>query len=271
MREYFKMTSKTNSMHTFVISLSHEILRRKAILKKLNDIPGNFEFFDAIDGKKINLLEHIDYQGLKRRLCYGKDLTRGELGCFFSHRAVLEKIVKNKVAIALVLEDDVVLSGDFIIVLDRLINCSYPWEAVRFLGKPKITKMMQKKVIRLYNDYYLTRLSTSPGGAYAYLISYVGAKKLLKSMKKVSCPNDTIMGLPWKSGVDVLTVQPGIATWDKKFESAIGNQRYEKNKLIGWERTVYPVTRMLFKLREGALKKAFYFFGYLKDKRRKNE
>ena len=265
------MTLKINSMHTFVISLPQESLRRKAMLKKLNDIPGNSEFFDAIDGRKTNLLEHTDYQGLKRRLCYGKDLTRGELGCFFSHRAVLKKIVKNKVAISLVLEDDVVLSEDFRIVLDHLINCSYPWEAVRFLGKPKIAKMMQKKVMRLYNDYYLTRLATSPGGAYAYLISYAGAIKLLKSMEKVSCPNDTIMGLPWKSGFDVLTVQPGIATWDKKFESAIGNQRYEKNKLIGWERLVYPLTRMLFKLQEGVLKKAFYFFGYLKDKRRKNE
>ena len=264
------MSLKLKSIHTFVISLSHETLRRKSIIKKLKKVPGTFEFFDAIDGKKVNLLKHKDYQGLKRRLCYGKDLTRGELGCFFSHRAVLEKIVKNKVTISLVLEDDVVLSGDFRIVLDCLINCSYPWEAIRFLGKPKIAKLMQTKIIRLYNDYYLTRLATSPGGAYAYLISYEGAKKLLKSMKKVSCPNDTIMGLPWKSGLDVLTVQPGIATWDKKFESAIGNQRYEKNKLIGWERLVYPLTRLLFKLHEGVLKKVFYFFGYIKDKRLKN-
>jgi len=265
------MTLKLNSMCTFVISLPHESLRRKTIQNKLHNVPGNFEFFDAIDGKKINLLQHEDYQGLKRRLCYGKDLTRGELGCFFSHRAVLEKIVKNKFPISLVVEDDVDLSEDFTIVLDHLINCSYPWEAVRFLGKPKIAKMMQTKVIRLYNDYYLTRLATSPGGAYAYLISYEGAKKLLKSMQKVSCPNDTIMGLPWKSGLDVLTVQPGIATWDKKFVSAIGDQRYEKNKLIGWERSVYPLTRMLFKLQEGILKKVFYFFGYLKDKRIKNK
>lgn len=264
------MTLKINLMHTFVISLPHESLRRKTLLKTLNNIPGTFEFFDAIDGKKINLLQHKDYQGLTRRLCYGKDLTRGELGCFFSHRVVLEKIVKNKVNISLVLEDDVVLSEDFKMVLDRLINCSYPWEAVRFLGKPKIAKLMQSKVIRLYNNYYLTRLATSPGGAYAYLISYAGAKKLLKSMQKVSCPNDTIMGLPWRSRLDVLTVQPGIASWDKKFESAIGNQRYEKNKLIGWERLVYPLTRLLFKLHEGVLKKVFYFLGCVKDKRIKN-
>ena len=265
------MNLKLNSIHTFVISLPYEALRRKSIVNKLTEVPGTFEFFDAIDGKKINLLKHKDYQGLKRRLCYGKDLTRGELGCYFSHRAVLEKIVKKRIPISLVLEDDVVLSKDFRLVLDNLINCPYPWEAVRFLGKPKIAILMQTKVLKLYKDYYLTRLATSPGGAYAYLISNAGAKKLLKSMRKISCPNDTIMGLPWKSGLDVLTVQPGIATWDKNFESAIGEERYDKNKLTGWERLVYPVTRPLFKLQEGVLKKVFYFLRVLKDKRLKHE
>ena len=90
-------------------------------------------------------------------------------------------------------------------------------------------------------------------------------------MKRISCPNDTIMGLPWKSGLDVLTIQPEIATWDKDFESAIGDGRFEKNKLTGWERAVYPITRALFKLQEGLLKKVFYFLSFLKDKRFKSE
>ena len=265
------MTLKLNSIHTFVISLPHESLRRKTIQKKLNGVCERFEFFDAIDGKKVNLLQHKDYHGLRRRLCYGKDLTQGELGCFFSHRAVLEKIVTKEIPISLVFEDDVILQKDFRVVLESLINCPYPWEAVRFLGKPKIATLMQTKVLTLYKDYYLTRLATSPGGAYAYIISYDGAKKLLKSMKRISCPNDTIMGLPWKSGLDVLTIQPAIATWDKDFESAIGDGRFEKNKLMGWERAVYPITRALFKLQEGLLKKIFYFLSFLKDKRFKSE
>jgi len=265
------MNLKLNSIHTFVISLPYEELRRKSIVNKLTEVPGTFEFFDAIDGKKINLLKHKDYQGLKRRLCYGKDLTQGELGCYFSHRAVLEKIVKNKIPISLVLEDDVVLSKDFRLVLDNLINCSYHWEAVRFLGKPKIATLMQRKIIKIYKNFYLIRLATSPGGAYAYVISYSGAKKLLKSMSNITCPIDTIMGLPWRSGLEVLTIQPAIASWDKRFESAIGDGRFEKNKLTGWERAVYPITRALFKFQEGLLKKVFYFLSFLKDKRFKSE
>jgi glycosyl transferase family 25 len=188
-----------------------------------------------------------------------------------SHRAVLEKIVKNKISISLIFEDDVTLQKDFRIVIENLINCHYPWEAVRFLGKPKIAKLMQRKIIKIYKNFYLTRLATSPGGAYAYVISYSGAKKLLKSMNNISCPIDTIMGLPWRSGLEVLTIQPAISSWDKSFESAIGDGRFEKNKVTGWEKLIYPITRGIFKLQEGLLKKYFYFLSTFKDKKFNNE
>jgi len=265
------MILKEKKIQTFVISLANEKVRRKTIKTKLKGICDDFVFFDGIDGRKKDLKNHPDYNGLKRRLCYGKDLSSGELGCYFSHRSLLAKIVNNKIPISLIFEDDVVLAKEFKIVLKKLIECSYPWELVRFLGKPKINKLMQRKIIKIYKNFYLTRLATSPGGAYAYLISYSGAKKLLKSMSNVTCPNDTIMGLPWKSGLDVLTIQPAIATWDKIYESYIGNERYEKNKLIGWEKLIYPFTRALFKIHEGVLKKIFYFAYFFKDKRFKNE
>ena len=90
-------------------------------------------------------------------------------------------------------------------------------------------------------------------------------------MSKITCPIDTIMGLPWRSGLEVLTIQPAIASWDKRFESAIGDVRFEKNKVTGLEKLVYPLTRALFKLQEGLLKKIFYFRSILRDKKFKNE
>ena len=263
------MKLKDKKIQTFVISLTKEKVRRQTIKNKLKNICDEFIFFDGIDGAKEDLKNHPDYDGLRRRLCYGKDLSPGELGCYFSHRSLLKNIVQKEIQVSLIFEDDVVLSKEFKIVLESLLDCNYPWELIRFLGKPKITQLMQRKILKVHKDFYLTRLATSPGGAYAYLISYSGAKKLLRSMKRVTCPNDTIMGLPWRSGLDVLTIQPQIATWDKGYESSIGNERYEKNKLKGWEKIVYPFTRTIFKIHEGFLKKAFYFAYVFKDKRYK--
>ena len=78
----------------FIISLPRENKRRAAMQEKLQGISDDFEFFDAIDGAKEKLSQHQDYVGLKRRLFYGKDLSDGELGCFFSHRALINKIVQ---------------------------------------------------------------------------------------------------------------------------------------------------------------------------------
>ncbi len=265
------MRLKDKQIKIFVISLAKEKSRRQAITKKLKKLCDEFIFFEGIDGTKEDLKKHPDYDGLRRRLCYGKDLSPGELGCYFSHRSLLKNIVENKIQFSLIFEDDVVLSKKFKIVLEKLLECSYPWELVRFLGKPKINQLMQRKIVKIYQEFYLTRLATSPGGAYAYLISYSGAKKLLKSMTKITCPNDTIMGLPWRSKLDVLTIQPAIASWDKVYKSSIGEERYEKNKLKGWEKMVYPLTRAIFKIQEGLLKKIFYFAYFFKDKRYKNE
>jgi len=91
------MLRQFSDIKIFVISLAREKQRREAMQKKLYGICDTFEFFDAIDGKKERLSQHNDYIGLKRRLFYGKDLSDGELGCFFSHRALINKIVQEKI------------------------------------------------------------------------------------------------------------------------------------------------------------------------------
>ena len=50
------MTIKLNSINTFVISLPHETLRRKAIRKKLIGVCEKFEFFDAINAREYKAL-----------------------------------------------------------------------------------------------------------------------------------------------------------------------------------------------------------------------
>lgn len=255
------------NVKTFVINLKTEHERRKIIKPFLINNFLDFEFFEAIDGGKENLLKHPDYNGLKRRLLYGKDLTTGELGCYFSHRALLKKIVDNNIPTSLILEDDAILFKDFYIILDRLKQANYPWTAIRFIGKPKVKTYRQRKIERIYRDYFITRLATSPGGAYAYLIKLEGAKKLLTGLDDIYCPNDIIMGFPWKSGLDVLTIQPAIATWNKDLVSAIGDDRFKKNNLMGLEKGIFPFMRGLYKIYLGVMKGFFYWKSFFTDKK----
>lgn len=249
----------------FVISLKDETVRRDKMAQKMAALNLPFTFFDAVDGRGFDVAALRDYAGLKRRLWFGKDLTGGEMGCIYSHRALWQKIIDETIPAALILEDDVILKDDFPAVLQSLLAHPYPWKMVRFLGSPKVARLRQRRVADLEHGYHLTRLSTSPGGAHAYVIKCEAAKILCASMQRIAYPNDTLMGRPWVTGLPVLTVQPGLAIQDLSLDSAIGEARFEKNKLRGWEGAAYPLTRAGFKLYETMMKRIYYWAALPKD------
>ena len=148
--------------------------------------------------------------------------------------------------------------------INDLLKCSYDWELVRLLSKPKLNKRMKKTVADLCENYKLVRLSTAPGGAYAYIITLRGAKKLLSAMDEIWCPIDLVMGQPWRTDLEILTVMPPIATWDQSFNSAIGNERFKKRQLRSWQKYILPFSRFYFKLFEGSFRKYFFFKKYFK-------
>ena len=257
------MTHLLKKLPTFIITMPNETDRQNNAKKQLKGLCDNFEFFFA--SKKPNKTPS-SYIGWKRRFYFGKDLTLGEFGCFNSHKSVLEKIVVKKLPRALVFEDDFILLDGFKESINNLMKCSYKWELVRLLSKPKLNKRMKKSVAHFDGNYKLVRLATAPGGAYAYIITLKGAKKLLKAMDSIWCPVDTVMGQPWRTGLEILTVMPPIATWDQSFESAIGDGRFKKRKLLGWRKIILPFSRFCFKVFDGLYRKYFYFKNYLKSK-----
>jgi glycosyl transferase family 25 len=133
--------------------------RQNNAKKQLEDLSNNFEFFFA--SKKPNKIPS-SYIGWKRRFYFGKDLTLGEFGCFNSHKLVLEKIVTKKLPMALIFEDDFILLDGFKESINNLMKCSYKWELVRLLSKPKLNKRMKKSVAHFDGNYKLVRLATAP-------------------------------------------------------------------------------------------------------------
>ena len=124
---------------------------------------------------------------------------------------------------------------------------------------------MKKSVANLNEKFNLIRLSTAPGGAYAYLVSLKGAKKLLSAMNEIWCPVDLVMGQPWRTDIEILTILPAVATWDQSFESAIGDKRFKKRQLKGWQKLILPFSRFYFKIFEGSYRKYYYFKSFFKS------
>ncbi|USO05206.1 MAG: glycosyltransferase family 25 protein [Rhodospirillales bacterium] len=242
---------------TFIISLSEETARREAIAAHLKDRGFNFEFFDAVDGRQMNVLNHPDYNAPRRRAAHGRDLKPGELGCFLSHRNFYRFMVKNDIDYALLLEDDARLHESTKATLEALIDKDIAFDIIRLLGSPKVAKGKHRKITPLYKDFHLVRLRTAPGGAHATLISRQGAEKLVRATEKFAFPIDTVLGRGWETGITAFSIQPGLAVQDLSFDSAIGEERHDKS--VTPKGLKFKCTRLAFKISE-ALGKAWVYW-----------
>jgi glycosyl transferase family 25 len=255
------MMTNIENIPVFVITMPNETHRQKNSRKQLKGVFKNIHFCSSPKPKKI---PHT-YIKWKRRLYFGRDLTLGEFGCFYAHKRVLEKMIVKNLPYALILEDDFIFLDSFKENIGHLINCSYDWELVRLISKPKLKRKLRKPVAELGMNNQLVRLGSAPGGAYAYLISKKGAEKLLKSMTKIWCPIDVLMGQPWKTNLEILAVMPPIADVNWSFDSAIGEERFKKQQLKGWQKRILPLTRFYFKAFEGIYRKYYFFKHFFKS------
>lgn len=250
----------------FIISLKDETARREAIAEHLKERGFTYEFFDAVDGRPMNVLAHPDYDGKRRRATHGRDLKPGELGCFLSHRAIYQKIIDDNLDYAFIIEDDARFDEDTKDVLEAVITKNIKFDIIRLLGSPKVARSKFRKIVTLYKDFSLVRLRTNPGGTHAALFSRAGAEKFLKSMNKIAFPIDTLTGRSWETGLQNYSIQPGLSIQDMSFESAIGDDRHDKTiPLTGAAKLKFKLTRLAFKIGEAIGKARIYWLNAPKD------
>jgi glycosyl transferase, family 25 len=255
------MMTDIKNTPVFVLTMPNETHRQKNSREQLKGIFKNVHFCSSPKPKEIPQT----YIKWKRRLYFGRDLTLGEFGCFYAHKRVLEKMIIKNLPYALILEDDFIFLDTFKENIENLIKCSYDWELIRLISKPKLKRKLRKPVAELGLNNQLFRLGSAPGGAYAYLISKKGAEKLLKSMDSIWCPIDVLMGQPWKTNLEILAVMPPITDVNWSFDSAIGEERFKKQQLTGWQKRMLPVTRFYFKSFEGIYRKYYFFKHFFKS------
>lgn len=251
-------------MRIFVISLKDSSARRAAISGALAGLGLDFEFFDAVDGRGFDLSALPEYDGFRRRLFFGRDLTPAEMGCTLSHRAVMRKMVDEDIPRALILEDDALLSPDLPEVLKAIEALGGGWDMVRFLGRPKTLKA-SRRVRHLTGRYELTRAFGTPGGAYGYVLTKNAAARMLPFLEKNWQPSDVLLGQTWRTGLNVYAVRPSPVIADDDVPSTIGDERFRKTKN---RNPLYLLVRMGYKMWENAGKRRSWARDLVRDRAR---
>jgi glycosyl transferase family 25 len=248
-----------------VISLKRSEARRAVIAKSLENLNLAYEFFDGVDGYLLDMKTLPDYDSVKRCLFSGRDMTQGEIGCTLSHRGVFQRMVDRDIPMALVLEDDALLAADLPQVLQAIAELPAGWDMVRFLSRPKVYKN-SRAVKPLTGAYELTRVFSTPGGAYGYVLTKHAAARLIEFMTRNWQPNDLLLGQTWRTGLNVYAVRPSPVTHDGDVASTIGDARFiKKTALRGWMKAAYPFTRAGFRLWETAGKYAAWWRDKCRD------
>ena len=191
-------------MQAYVINLPQAKYRLGCISRQLDKIGLYFDVVKAIDGKHIKL-PHEDYAEVYYQLMHGKKPNLGEIGCYFSHLEVLRKFLSSDADDALIMEDDLVLSCDFLRIIRQAFRVHKYWDILRLSGYHSGFPI---KVKVLYDKYSLCVNLSGQGGIAAYVVNRIGAEKILKHLMPMKLPYDHAVDREWLFGLRTLFVTP---------------------------------------------------------------
>ena len=215
---------------TFVINLADAGERRSRILKRLSSCPAlGPEIVEAVDGRLLSpeaLKTNVADSRVLFRHFREHSLTPGEIGCALSHLRCLGRMVEREDPVALVLEDDVLLSDEF---ETAVVGASAFLEE---LTKPAVVLLSARTHVygasRRLSDRLSVRRAFTGVGAYAYLVNRSAARRILSESLPLVAPFDHWF---WHSrhGVRLFSVIPHPASFSGAGDdSSLREQREEK-------------------------------------------
>ena len=163
-------------MNIFIINLKIKNDLRSRIRQQTDLLGLNVEFIDAVVGNDISdteLTERVyDYPNCQ--------LTKGIIGCAFSHMSIYKKMIADNIELSLILEDDAIIGNDIKLALSEIENIDNKNKAnIYLLSKPTSyikNKKLQSNVFNIHPIY-------DASGAHGYVINNLAAKKLIDRMQ----------------------------------------------------------------------------------------
>jgi hypothetical protein len=129
-----QITAKT--LPCFVISLEQDTERRDHMHRQLDALGLRAEFVPAVNGSSLAPGDWSQYDRERCLQIYGVEMMPNEIGCFLSHYRLYERVVRENLPVALIMEDDLEIRPEFPLVLEDLLKAENPRWAVGRLARP---------------------------------------------------------------------------------------------------------------------------------------
>ncbi len=215
----------------FVINMERDTDRRQHMIEVLGRIGMPAEFVAAVDGRAMPASDRGAYDHARALRIYGVGMKDSEIGCFLSHYRIYERMLREGIETALVLEDDVSIQPNLPTVVADLLECPYTgWLVVRLdtklgrVAQPATPKFTGTRVAELPNGGTFFRLRTQVLGVGAYLIRQEGAARMVAYGKRIFMPIDQTMDRYWENGIIPHAVRPFPVDQGDDFGSHSGDR-----------------------------------------------
>ena len=199
---------------TFVISLERARDRRAHMERLLRDLGMSAEFVPAVDGRALSAQQRSRYDAARARVDYRAEMSDAEIGCYLSHYGLYERMCREGIPLALILEDDICASPTLPQIVAELAgHPERSWDVVRLqtarrkVAEP-VSAAAQGALVRPVRGGGLYRLDTHVLGGCGYLITLKGAQTMLSFGARITRPIDQTLDRFWENGIRPYVVRP---------------------------------------------------------------
>lgn len=219
-------------MKIYCINLERSVERRQNMQTQFERQSLPFEFINAVDGRLLseNQLAAV-YSKWRTRLCHGKDLSRGEIGCVLSHMEFYCRVMENN-ASGFVFEDDVELTADVKSALEEVESFLDNAKEPCLVQLPGLERDLPHCKENCPTDSFIK--VSSAMGTYAYGVNSTAAALLLKAFSPIKFPIDYYGYLVKHYGLNFYVYSSKAIAVDMDTESMVGKDRFRTYKGVEW-------------------------------------
>lgn len=180
---------------TLLINLDGSDERLDSAVAQIKAAGVEYERYSAFDGRGRKAAEFSEYDDDRAVGFYGRPMTGGEMGCYFSHLGCAEAFLKSDATYGLVLEDDVLCHPDSFKILDEIIawleeSGQTGWDMINLCMTPKKFTTKLADFSGESGDYELVHAHYFPVTTTAILWSRDGAERFWATRNEIYAPLD---------------------------------------------------------------------------------
>ena len=241
-------------MKVFVVSLENAVDRRSEIEAGLKHFNIEYEIFPAALGKEVDRRDPkifneetytIRNNLFSKVLMKGK-LNNGELGCALSHLKLYQKIVRDNLPGAIVLEDDFEVCNNFPKIFSKILKIIHDADIINGRTDPKrglrqCWFTIKRHVIvdgQKFSFYkagvpglnWLLNRRRRAESSRCYYISNHACSRLIKLGFPVRMESDRLIGMVAFNKLDYYIIDPYITGQESKFGSLIATEEQRQQK-----------------------------------------